>query len=482
MKKIILLLIVVSIIAPVFARDHWDDVACDCLTNSFACSSGNSYKDLSNCGGCNWDLGPWSSCSWAESLLTESRTTTTYGPDCCTNGICWRGCDGCPSFQSHCVHNTYECRWWWQQPASGNVICRCDSGFKDCNLNAGDGCEQYIATGSLAHNNCGECGNDCGDAPCYNGQCLNDNEWAYCKINCNCVGDDLSYSGNAGTEYNVYQENECGGSCYRQDNSAFCHCDNNHIDCNGASGGLDGCETNKLDMHTCGSCNNNCVEDGCSGSQYLGYTSEIDILSVCQINCGLSGSTYRCYGLTKEEGHCESNIDCDGYQAPVTSSNVYCQKDLEGDGWCCPDNMCGKNGDCVSQYEEWNFEGEYFVCDYKNDGDYNVQWIGLTKTISLGKMIQYNHGEDIDNDAFFTDSGITTDCNGEYSVCSYDGPYYAYQYCSQYSTVFDGMFNLELPMNVPVYVSEQELYDPYGNTELEFDVDCSVGGGLNCAR
>ena len=109
----------------------------------------------------------------------------------------------------------------------------------------------------------------------------------------------------------------------------------------------------------------------------------------------------------------------------------------------------------------------------------------MPKTLSLGRMIQDKRGisfENFNDVVYFTHSGITNTCSG-YQSCSISAPRYAYQYCTSISSIFDGMFNLEIPVNVPVRVSEQSLYDPYGESTQEINlIGCEgVGeGGLDC--
>jgi len=90
------------------------------------------------------------------------------------------------------------------------------------------------------------------------------------------------------------------------------------------------------------------------------------------------------------------------------------------------------------------------------------KWILVGTNLNLSRMISQprNSSLNISKVNYFADLGVTNTCFGG-SACVISAAKYSYKYCFSYNIVFDGMFNIETSNNVPVKVSEQDLYNPY---------------------
>lgn len=214
----------------------------------------------------------------------------------------------------------------------------------DHKLRCGEVCVDYLSD----PNNCGACGNVCGDGTC----CSNGNCVSLCadgQIWCNGVCVDPSNDpGNCGTCGNACGEGSCcsGGACVAEDacyaGEAFCD-------------GL--CRDLQNDNNHCGACGSVCGEGSCC--------SEGDCVSVCpegkvwcngacvdvandSDNCGACGNVCG-------EGSCCSNGSCsafDACEAGRTLCGSLCY-DLQNDpnhcGACgnvCPSDSTCSNGLC----------------------------------------------------------------------------------------------------------------------------------------
>ena len=125
-------------------------------------------NDVNNCGSCG-------------TLCATPNGTPSCVGSVCTIKSCNPGfadCDGNPSngcevSLSNDVNNCGGCGTACVTP-NGTPSCvgsvctigSCNPGFADCNGNPGDGCEVSL---SNDFNNCGACGNSCGDYDDYNG-------------------------------------------------------------------------------------------------------------------------------------------------------------------------------------------------------------------------------------------------------------------------------------------------------------------------
>ncbi len=406
---------------------------------------------------------------------------------------------GANTFGSDCSSDCAYCVCG-NMDLSGTCTCDTSNGWTSCNAepSSGDGCETNLLE-NIHDNYCTTCGTTCGTAPCINGVCADDELWSSCKLLCNCATQDRIKE-NWGRSDGNYEQDEShmmnndqctagGNQCYTEDDYSYCECKPGYRDCNGAAGNTatsyDGCETNtNTNLRKCGSCTNNCYNIGCSGSHYLGYTSagdysytsEADVNSVCNMGCS-AGS---CVITTKLGSNCDAGNDC--------VSGTTCASDTDLEHWCCPVDTCGHDGLCYDVYEEIDENGEFFICDYVDEATAAppVIWKSIPKVLSLGGMLQYNRDNTLteatmDDTVYFTNTGVATDCNPSgYRSCVWGPAHYAYQYCTSVSTVFDGMFNLEVSNSVPIQVSEQALYDPYGETTDVLTLEGCGPEGLNC--
>ncbi|MBN1923320.1 MAG: hypothetical protein JW791_00995 [Nanoarchaeota archaeon] len=449
-------------------------------------------------------------------LINTSFSELTWSGNVCGAnpwhlGAVW----GCEIFNNCGVHTTVadcgsDCTYCGEylSPCSGADIsgtCTCESGWEKCGTQTG--CATYILADP---NNCGGCGVDCGDAPCVNGVCQTEIDYTRIHIKCGPdFGDKLTegYVQITSPNYADY-ESTVYGVTYCQDwqwglNSfekyGYGYCTSGYKDCNndGGSGAnaWDGCETDITTTTNCGGCGNNCYDNPCSGANYLGYTSTANINSICYMDCDAGN----CIKYTLMGGNCDSAYggnDCDPgfYQYVLVDPEVRpaltCQTDTDDEHWCCRSTQCGHNGVCYELNDEINTEGNFYVCAEEElppgeTGTPGVYWKSAPKILNLARMIQYNRNntltfEDFDETLYLTNTGLSYDCdNSDYVGCVYGQVHYSYQYCSKISTVFDGMFNLEIPNKVPVKVSEQSLYDPYGETENVVSLKgCGAGGDL----
>lgn len=210
----------------------------------------------------------------------NSRTCVTHTD--CQSGLCSAGvCSTCPTGQTVCngtcrtlsrdVNNCGACGTVCPSFANGTSACvngvctgTCNTGFANCNGNAGDGCETNIAS---SISNCGACGNVCsvanGSAVCVNGQCQ-------------------------------------VGTC----NAGFANC-------NGSA--ADGCETNLATSSTnCGACGVSCPAGHiCSSGRCI---------------CVAESSTTTCAGTVcgTKLNNCGTPVDCGTCTSGKTCNNGAC--------------------------------------------------------------------------------------------------------------------------------------------------------------
>ena len=483
-KKVILLFLALLSLPLAFAQTSWErDCYCDGFHNGVAqqCIGGSPsngatgyYDNLNHV----YSNNPNCDCDRDEEVFSctssQCNNYNDLNPD--TWCVTWThtDCDTCHGFLNipygcNCKTTTYRNCHMYEYDASGDRDCYCYTNYGNCDNNKANGCETRIDADS---NNCGANCNDCGDAPCVSGSCGNDDTWASCEYSCaggnliecldGCSGvKSTNLPSSSDVKYQSVNQ-ECGviGTV-----EAFCKCDSSHLDC---SSGSNGCESSKTSIRTCGSCGNDCADLGCSGATFLGIgKNDAGYFDTCGFNCG-SGS--QCSGYTLSEGFCSSNADC--------KSGLKCQKDIIqedfNNNWCCSANQCGHEQACYDKYSDLKIEDNVYVC-VQNDAGI-MEWVDFSTTIHFGKYLQYENGQTIlTGEVHLANTGITNECaEDNYAGCVQALPHYAYQYCSEISAVFDGMFNLELGQNVPVLVSEQNLYDPYSPSYPVFQLEgCS---------
>jgi len=133
----------------------------------------------------------------------------------------------------------------------GDCEFNCYPGYKDCDGNPDNGCEANINTDL---NNCGVCGNKCGDNMVCNigfceckvgfADCNNNTQLDGCEVNLSSDSDNCGSCGNKCNQ-NAYCSNR---SCTC--NSGYANCDNNWST---------GCEVDlSSNLYHCGNCNTNC--------------------------------------------------------------------------------------------------------------------------------------------------------------------------------------------------------------------------------
>jgi hypothetical protein len=209
----------------------------------------SASTDGNNCGACG-NVCPGgqvcsagvctTTCGAGLSVCGGACTNTTFDPGNC--GGCGMACPSRASATSFCAAS----------------VCgfRCNTGFADCNLAAGDGCEANLTTTS----NCGGCGIACaatnGTPACSSGACV----VSACNAGfANCDG--LAANGcEVATAANVSNCGACGNVCSSTNGAPTCAGGACGIVCAAGFGNCDGnvangCETGTLTNPTnCGGC------------------------------------------------------------------------------------------------------------------------------------------------------------------------------------------------------------------------------------
>ncbi|MCX7958294.1 MAG: choice-of-anchor D domain-containing protein, partial [Deltaproteobacteria bacterium] len=243
----------------------------DCITNcgqNSVCVSGfcgcqNDYKNCNNrlddgcevnikinanhCGDCNVKCGPNAFCD-------NGQCKCNFGYGNC-NGDWF---DGCEKYLMFDKNNCGECKKVCPNPPNAISECNmgqckytCLSGYRDCDGLIDNGCESISNTDP---NNCGTCGNKCGNnMDCVNGMCQ-------CKSNYR----DCNNNPADGCEVNISNDsNNCGSCGNKCNNNAYCSnslcaCNTNYANCNNLW--TDGCEVYlPTDVYNCGTCGKNCT-------------------------------------------------------------------------------------------------------------------------------------------------------------------------------------------------------------------------------
>jgi hypothetical protein len=143
----------------------------------------------------------------------------------------------------------------------GGCVMLCKPGFADCDHRTSDGCEVNTNTNS---SNCGGCGNVCSTnhdtATCSGGSCV---------LNCQTGYGDCDQDAGDGCETNLSNTlndcGTCGNACSANNDVPACmlgicslSCDVGFADCNQDAG--DGCEVNlENNVNNCGACGNACT-------------------------------------------------------------------------------------------------------------------------------------------------------------------------------------------------------------------------------
>jgi hypothetical protein len=239
---------------------------------------------------------------------------------------------------------------------------------------------------------------------------------------------------------------------------------------------LDGCESDiRSSINACGACGVSCIDapDENQCSAYL--LNKEGGKSACAYSC----TNGACSAKSLSPGQC--SLHSIGISAECLSKNCIDSNSINNlDNnrmWCCQRaNDCSYNGACYSNNQAMpqTINGKYYYCS-------NTQWLEISPKLNLSRMIDYNHDLNTLSNAYFSDLGISNSCsNSNFNACEKSASY-TFKYCFGYNIVFDGMFSIESDSNVPILVSEQELYNPYLKSSPIISPinECTVGSGTD---
>lgn len=261
---------------------------CSLPNGSSYCSNSTCYLNTCNSGFANCDNLSFNGCEI--NLNTDPNNCGTCAHVCslpnatagCSGGNCtiaqcstgFANCDaatanGCEINLMNSITNCGTCGHICNfQNATSNCIAGacglgfCNSGFANCDNNAGNGCETYLVNNPY---NCGSCGNVCA-FPNASSNCVN----SACALG-NCNSGYGNCDGNPGNGCEIYLGNNpfncgsCGNVCSFPNASANCvnstcaigNCNFGYANCDGNPG--NGCETSILsNNNNCGSCGHVC--------------------------------------------------------------------------------------------------------------------------------------------------------------------------------------------------------------------------------
>ncbi len=274
----------------------------------------------------------WNGTAWALTDLSEGVETI----ECNRESILGCGVDR-PDDELNCG----ECGVICEVPGETNIlavecqqgrclITECQAYFADCNEEFEDACEKDLANDA---NNCGACGSvcgaphvasyDCADLTCGLDTC--ESGWSNC---------DLSY-GNGCEVHTAADTENCGGcgnvcSLTNTDSltcsSGVCQvltCSEGYGNCD--SNSANGCETNITNSLTnCGACGLDCTVAGEFGYNYTCANSLCTIVGVCPTgygDCDGNGLNGCETDLAVTTAHCsECGQDCDALAGPFVAS------------------------------------------------------------------------------------------------------------------------------------------------------------------
>lgn len=333
---------------------------------SFQCNSGFGNCNGNITDGCEVNLQTSvTNCGACGNVCPSYPNTAPSG---CSNGVCFRGpclagyadCDGNPNngcetnliSVNNCGGCGVTCPIYPNTTASScvNGVCvvgPCVAGYQNCDGNAANGCEAFLATSVTS---CGACGITCqsfpnaGPSTCVSGNCVmgpclsgfqdcDGNPLNGCESNLSTSPNACGACGVLCSSNHVASVTCVNGICNGPCSPGFADCNNNKQ--------VDGCETNLgTDPTNCGGCgifcsgNNiagiSCAAGICNGPCVAGFADcngnkqadgcevnlQIDVNNCggCGIVCNLAHTTARgCSGGVCVILGCQAGwIDCDG--------------------------------------------------------------------------------------------------------------------------------------------------------------------------
>jgi alpha-tubulin suppressor-like RCC1 family protein len=257
--------------------------------------------DTAHCGMCNKACPPGEGCSAGACGLECVGGTTRCGSKCSDTGLDPSHCGMCGNVCPGAANATAIC-------LGGGCDIVCKTGFADCNVTEGDGCEIDTQTSS---SHCGGCGKPCNLA-------------------------NATPSCTAGT---------CTvGSC----NAGFGNCDNNDAN---------GCETNLSgDNNHCGMCGKVCgMGESCIGGACVACASQVALGAYHTCARKVDGSLW-CWGLNDSGQLGDGTTVNKSSPAQVTALGTTvaevalgerhtCARKTDGTLWCWGYNIFGQLGD-----------------------------------------------------------------------------------------------------------------------------------------
>ncbi len=361
--------------------------------NSDGCESSKTSVDT--CGSCG------TKCDSATGTPSCDGVKCSYACgagrlDCDTTAPNTNGCESLTTSVNSCGSCANRCDTASGTPSCDGTKCSyaCALGKLDCNAATApntDGCET-LATSVL---NCGACGNRCNLSNASGATC----DGTKCGYTCASGFGDcnaLTAPNTDGCETQLNSVTNCSGcglACNTTTGTPTCNgvrcsytCSAGLLDCNATTGtNLDGCESSKTSVSSCGSCGAACnTSTGtptCDGTKcsYSCAAGKLDCnaasapntdgceTNVSVTNCGACGATCStvtgtpsCDGSKCAYACNSGRADCNAATAPNTDG-CECETDAAAPG-CC-------SGGCQTKHS--NGAGQYFY-DCAALGTYNL--------------------------------------------------------------------------------------------------------------
>ena len=334
---------------------------CDCQKNYMNCDGSwdngcetRVLDDVDNCGECGNRCG-------ANSICDNFKCRCIEGFGNCDNKIengCETDLNNIESCGTSCYNRVGCSTENGLNPYCDKGVCRltCNSGYADCNANAGssDGCEtnlNSVNTCGTSCNNVVKCSSNNGTNPyCDNGVCRLTCNSGYADCNANAGSSD-------GCETNLNSVNTCGTSCNNvvkcsSNNGTNPYCDNGvcrltcnsgYGDCNAYSGFSDGCETNLLSsVDNCGACGRSCKNEAICSNKACTCENGVCVPynpcaspegAACNIDNNPCCEGFSCVTIAQDQKDSKCYKDCTNDQT-VCSSTQQCIGWMQGSAAC----------------------------------------------------------------------------------------------------------------------------------------------------